>query len=199
MHTVTAEPGGSGEIRRKLIANGLEDLKFPVYSDPTWSLMTLEPREKIYVENPSHEFLLEAKQFDEPYRMVQPALAILDNKGEVIYWWSWSKLQAGVVNEEDQILPNSVHEEGNHTGNTHDVRWRPVPDDILLKLTQGGNLDDIRVDNLGFPDGKDHLNSKKNLFKNPAANARAQLEQQKRTGMKAKIFNDDVQAKKCKL
>ena len=44
-----------------------------------------------------------------------------------MYWWSWNKLQAGVLNEEDKVLPNGRRAEDNPDGNTHDVRWRPVP------------------------------------------------------------------------
>ena len=38
-------------VRTGLTGYGLPTLDFPVYSDPSWSLMTLEPPE-IYVENP---------------------------------------------------------------------------------------------------------------------------------------------------
>ena len=46
---------------------------------------------------------------------------------------------------------------------------------ILQKLTQGRDLSTIRVDNLGFPAGKDHVNTKKLLHANPADTARKQL------------------------
>ena len=89
---ITAEPGGDEMIRHKLRANGLPPLSFPVYSDPSWHLMTLPPREQIYIEAESHPFLLKAGQFSERYRMVQPALVIVNDQGEVVYWWSWSVL-----------------------------------------------------------------------------------------------------------
>ena len=49
------------------------------------------------------------------------------SRSEVVYWWSWNKLAAGVLNEEDKVLPNGRRAEDNPDGNTHDVRWRPVP------------------------------------------------------------------------
>lgn len=171
IHAITAQPGGEADIRDKLTKYGLPTLQFPVHSDPSWSMMTLEPRGGIYVPNPSHPFLLKGGAFKEAYTMVQPALVIVDSKGKVIYWWSWNKLQAGQLNLD--TLPNGRRED-NLDGNTHDVRWRPVPEDMLLKLTQGqgGDLEDIRVDNLGFPDGKDHVNVKKDLFRDPAQHRR---------------------------
>ena len=63
--------------------------------------------------------------------MVQPALVVLDDRGKVIYWWSWKKLNAGILCK-DGVLPNG-RGPGNPTGNTHDVRWRPVPADLLLR------------------------------------------------------------------
>merc|ERR1712167_345630 len=111
--------------------------------------MVLEPRELIYVENPSHPFLLEAGQFKEPYRMCQPAMVIVDSSSVVRYWWSWSILKAGVLSE-DGVLPNGRRDSDNPDGNTHDVRWRPVPEDILQQLTSG-DPKKIRVENVGFP------------------------------------------------
>jgi len=197
VHAITAEPGGAEIIKRKLIANGLPDVKLPIYSDPSWSLMTLEPRSEIYVENHSHPFLLEAKQIEEHYRMVQPAMVVLDSNGSVIYWWSWKALKAGVL-AEDGILPNR-RQDDNIDGNTHDVRWRPVPEDLLLKLTEGGQLSQLRVENMGFPTGKDHVNVKKQLHGNPAEHARKQLKQQRQTGQAPSIFNKEVQRVRAKL
>lgn len=187
VYAITAEPGGEDAIRRKLIANGVPHMKVPLFSDPSWSLMTLEPRDKIYVESPSHPFLLKAKQFNQPYRMVQPALVVLDQAGQVLYWWSWNALRAGVL-AEDGVLPNAFHEDNVH-GNTHDVRWRPVPEDLLRILSEGGDLRQLRVENLGFPDGKDHVNVKQVLQRNPAEHARQRL----REGAADKVFNKEVQ------
>ena len=171
LHAITAEPGGEATLRQRLSRYGLPELRFPVISDPSWSLMTLEPRE-IYVECPSHPFLLKAGAFDEPYRMCQPALAVVDSGGSVEYWWSWSKLREGVVNE-DGILPNGRRAD-NPDGNTHDVRWRLVPADLLRRLAGGGDLQALQVDNLGFPDGADHVNVKKQLGRDPAEHRRQQ-------------------------
>ena len=77
-------------IREKMEAHGLPRLDFAVVSDPSWSMMVLEPREQIFMENPSHTDLQNAEFFDQEYRMVQPALAVVDSSGEVVYWWSWN-------------------------------------------------------------------------------------------------------------
>mmetsp|Transcript_4770 Transcript_4770/g.9796 ORF Transcript_4770/g.9796 Transcript_4770/m.9796 type:complete len:176 (-) Transcript_4770:105-632(-) len=170
-------------LRTKLISYGLPDLSFPVYSDPSWSLMMLEPKDRIYVENRSHPFLLKAGAFDEAYRMVQPALVVLDSTGKVVYWWSWNKLKAGTITE-DGVLPNGRHED-NPDGNTHDVRWRPVPEDLLLKLSQGSDLEDLRVENIGFPNKKDHASVKKSLYADPAQHRR----NQQKAGMETDIIS----------
>ena len=192
IHAITAQPGGEADIRNKLTKFGLPDLKFHVHSDPSWSMMTLEPQDGIYVPNPSHPFLLKGGAFKEPYKMVQPALAIVDQKGEVVYWGSWNKLQSGQLNPD--TLPNGRRED-NPDGNTHDVRWRPVPEDMLLKLTEGGNLEEIRVDNLGFPDGKDHVNVKKVLHRDPAQHRR----NLQADGKKTDILPEDIPAPKPRL
>lgn len=197
VHAITAEPGGAEQIKHKLMANGLPEIKLPIYSDPSWSLMTIEPRQEIYVENHSHPFLLEAKQIEDQYRMVQPAIVVLDSTGSVVYWWSWNALKGGVL-AEDGILPN-CREKDNPDGNTHDVRWRPVPEDLLLKLTEGRDLSQLRIENLGFPSGKDHVNVKKQLRGNPAEHARKQLKQQRQTGQEPSIFNREVQHARSKL
>ena len=119
-------------IREKMEAHGLPHLDFPVVSDPSWSMMVLEPRAQIFMENPSHTDLQKAEFFDQEYRMVQPALAVVDSSGDVVYWWSWNKLASGRI-AEDELLPNRKTED-NPTGNTHDVRFRVNTDDLLHKL-----------------------------------------------------------------
>ena len=159
IHTITAEPGGEQMIREKMKAFGLEpELKYPVHSDPSWSLMTpLDPRNEIFVDLPNHPFLYNKGLFDEEYIMVQPALVIVDTQGKIVYWWSWKKLDAGAIND-DGVLPNALSDE-NPTGNSHDVRWRPLPSDILRALTDGKeDFESIVVGNVGFPDGLDHVN-----------------------------------------
>ena len=123
-------------IREKMEAHGLPRLDFAVVSDPSWSMMVLEPREQIFMENPSHTDLQKAEFFDQEYRMVQPALVVVDSHGDVVYWWSWNKLASGRI-AEDELLPNRKTED-NPTGNTHDVRFRVNTDDLLRKL-QGEN------------------------------------------------------------
>ena len=123
-------------IREKMEAHGLPRLDFAVVSDPSWSMMVLEPRAQIFMENPSHTDLQKAEFFDQEYRMVQPALAVVDSHGDVAYWWSWNKLASGRI-AEDELLPNRKTED-NPTGNTHDVRFRVNTDDLLRKL-QGEN------------------------------------------------------------
>lgn len=173
LHAITAEPGGEIAIRNRLTKYGLPELKFPIYSDPSWSLMALEQKDEIFMENPSHPFLLKAGAFDEEYKMVQPALVIIDRAGKIVYWWSWKKLRAGIVSE-DGVLPNA-RSKGNLDGNTHDVRWRPVPMDLLSRLiTPGSDLETLRVENLGFPVGKDHQNVKRKLQRDPAEHRRQQ-------------------------
>ena len=106
VHAITAEPGTEGELRGRLSKAGLPDLKYNVVSDPSWSLMTLKPKDEIYVPgNPhpdtgySHPFPLKTEgpdKYCDPYHMVQPAVVIVDKKGEVRSWWSWNRLQAGM-------------------------------------------------------------------------------------------------------
>jgi len=182
IYAITAQPGGSEEICSKLLAAGLPEMKVPVFSDPSWSLMTLEPQDGIYVENPAHGFLLKMGAFNEPYRMVQPAMVVVDGEGRVVYWWSWNTLPSG-AQAEDGVLPNGWNAESNKDGNSHDVRFRPVPDDLLRILSEGGDLEKLqklRVENLGFPNEKDHANTKKSFDQDPRAAAvkKAELEKQ---------------------
>lgn len=145
---------------------GLDKLTFPVHSDPSWSLMTLKPKD-IYVNNPSPAGI-KTKKDGSPtgrpdYRMVQPAVVIVDGNGGVRFWWSWNKLQDGPIfkfpnGKIMKMLPNGKSAK-NPTGNTHDVRWRPVPSDILARIKSGAaDLGQIVVDNIGGPNGKDHKN-----------------------------------------
>jgi len=193
VHAVTAEPGGSAELRRKLKAHGLPTLNFPIHSDPHWTLMEHEPQDLIYVQNPSHPFLLEAKQIPHSYRMVQPAMVVVDRQGRVEYWWSWKKLTSGILSS-DGVLPNERRAD-NPDGNTHDVRWRPVPAHLLqLLTTPRADLETLRVENLGFPTGKDHVRVKKLLRRNPADHARSQL-RLRRGDKPPAAFNDLSEAK----
>ena len=118
--------GGSDTVRSKLSETGLGKLLFEVHSDPEWKLMTAEPSKQIYVPFDPPAVVKQAH-----YRMVQPALVVLNPKGEVVYWWSWNKLKPGFVCE-DGVLPNAKTS-SNPTGSTHDVRYRPNPADLLSR------------------------------------------------------------------
>ena len=215
VHAITAEPGGEAKIRQRLSRYGLPPLRFAVHSDPQWRLMACEPRGQIYIPNPSHPFLLKAGAFDEPYTMCQPALVVLDDARpapRVRYWWSWNKLQAGAIND-DGVLPNA-RREGNADGNTHDVRFRPVPADLLHRLAaavddggsggggggggagsgvgHGPDLEGLRVENLGFPDGADHVNVKRSLRRDPAEHRRKQQARGEATDIQALETKDPV-------
>lgn len=163
VHAITGEPEGEAVIRERMERNGLEKLAYPVHSDPDWSLMTLKPKE-MYVEDPSPEGIKKNPKDGTPtgrpdYRMVQPAVAIVDREGVVRFWWSWNKLQDGGIFK----LPNgkvmqhpNARSAKNPTGNTHDVRWRPLPKDILARIKAGSDLGQIAIDNIGAPNKKDH-------------------------------------------
>lgn len=153
------------------------------------------------------------KGYCDPYKMLQPAMVIVDRSGKILYWWSWAKLQPGNVYpggpEKDpftkmfeappypgssrarpeffagqegsayRYVPNSLTPQ-NPTGNTHDVRWKPMPADILRAL-KANTPDDILVDNIGFPAGRmrtleDHKNA---IGLNPNASYAAQMVPQK--------------------
>lgn len=172
VHAITAEPG---DIRGRLTNHGLPELEFPVHSDPSWNLMSFMPKEEIYVvgggpdPNKSGPPAAVKSGYCDPYKMVQPALVIADKQGNVRTWWSWNKLQSGkLFPAEDNFnggVPNQRTAE-NPTGNTHDVRWRPVPADILANLKKGVPDAVPKVENIGFPNKKDHDNP---LGLNPTA------------------------------
>lgn len=119
-----------------------------MHSDPRLSLCHFEPQERIYVVNEPTHRPIQARMVDPHSSMVQPAVVVVDRAGRVRYWWSWNRLQEGAVHA-DGVLPNAPSAR-NPTGNTHDVRWRPVPDDLLRRLRDGRDLDQVRVDNVGL-------------------------------------------------
>lgn len=138
-------------ILEKLVEQGLQPLSFEVHSDPEWSMMIFKPDE-IYVKGES------GLRHDPVYEICQPALVVVNTAGEICYWWSWSKLQAGAFH--DGTVPNEKSE-ANPFGNTHDVRWRPVPASLLALLKSGASdFSSLRIENIGFPDGQDHQNVK---------------------------------------
>jgi len=154
IHAITAEPG---DVRQAMLARGLS-LSFPVISDPSLSLMHLQPDdgtlEQVYIRAPSYRPQLVLL---EQYTMVQPALVVADRVGRIVYWWSWSKL-------EDRPHTCNMKTAENPGGNTHDVLLRPDCDELLRQLRQrsgsGGAAHsgalDVPIKSLGFPNGRDH-------------------------------------------
>ena len=105
---VTAEPGGE-DIVERLKARGVSDLPFRVYSDPEKKLLARNEKghqASLFVEN-----LCKARKFEsltkvpyEDYRMVQPALVVIDHEGKVVQWWSWRKGPSRVL-PVDKVSP----------------------------------------------------------------------------------------------
>ena len=113
VHAITGQPGGPVTLREQMCKSGLAPLSYEVHSDPEHAL-TLEPQDEMYVREPLPDMLIEMG-FD-PYKMFQPALLVVSPAGEVLWWWSWKKMQAGPKIDGATAVPGQAY------GNTHDVR-----------------------------------------------------------------------------
>ena len=166
VHHITAEGGGSEAVLKRLAERGLRPgctrrVTQPLHSDPEWKLMVVEPKDEVYIGSPIAPALLEKGY--EMYTRVEPALVVLDQAANVLYRWSWHSLEPGKLSEGEgaaytakfgETQPNARTDE-NPTGNSHDVRWRPVAADLLARLQRGGDdLDELQVASVGFPAGE---------------------------------------------
>eukprot|EP01065_Artemidia_motanka_P050106 TRINITY_DN849_c0_g2_i3.p1 TRINITY_DN849_c0_g2~~TRINITY_DN849_c0_g2_i3.p1 ORF type:complete len:157 (+),score=58.13 TRINITY_DN849_c0_g2_i3:166-636(+) len=90
LHAVTAEPGGQEKILQRLEERKVTGLPYPVHSDPEHKLLS-DAAEDMYAFRDADvtEF---GDDYDEDYRMVQPALVVVDQDAEVKQWWSWKTL-----------------------------------------------------------------------------------------------------------
>eukprot|EP01052_Picozoa_sp_SAG31_P042982 SAG31_NODE_7009_length_1820_cov_6.134224_2_plen_244_part_00 len=173
VHAITGEPGGSAALHERLLEKKLAPLSFELHSDPEHALM-LEPKAEMYVCEPMPPKLVEMGLPE--YEMYQPALLVVSPAGEVLWWWSWKKLQAGPLIEGAAAVPGAGY------GNSRDVRWRPQPS-VLLPILASSDEKDLGerleaelkkvVDNVGFPGGDDmtdHVNVAKvvPMFDEPA-------------------------------
>ncbi|KAK3281808.1 hypothetical protein CYMTET_10421 [Cymbomonas tetramitiformis] len=96
LHAVISEPGGSDELLARLKARELEDLGFPLHSDPEFKTL-LRLKDDPSKEAPLYiKKLMECEKFKSqtsvPYKnytMVQPALVVYRKTGEIQQLWSW--------------------------------------------------------------------------------------------------------------
>lgn len=139
LHVILSEPGGNDEIEARLAARNLVDLGFPIHSDPEYKLLlqlkgTPTQEAPLYVRSN-----MEASKFESgtatpytDYEMIQPALAVITQAGDVLQVWSWlTGILKDVEPKESQTV---VPDYGPLVG------VRPLTVDIPVSVMQGRDV-----------------------------------------------------------
>eukprot|EP01065_Artemidia_motanka_P050105 TRINITY_DN849_c0_g2_i2.p1 TRINITY_DN849_c0_g2~~TRINITY_DN849_c0_g2_i2.p1 ORF type:complete len:160 (+),score=63.87 TRINITY_DN849_c0_g2_i2:166-645(+) len=137
LHAVTAEPGGQEKILQRLEERKVTGLPYPVHSDPEHKLLS-DAAEDMYVIRD-----MEATKFGgdyADYRMVQPALVVVDQDAEVKQWWSWKTL--GYDGGGMDKITNPDDPDGEPV---MAVFLRPRSDDIAASIAEGRT---VKLDNV---------------------------------------------------
>lgn len=92
LHAITAEPGGA-DVLRRLDRRGVGALPYPVHSDPEHKLCALEAGDFYVVAKGHDPSSTHADYTGIRYDMVQPALLVVNQCGEVVQRWSWRSIE----------------------------------------------------------------------------------------------------------
>lgn len=127
---VTAEPGGEDAVRHRLTEREVPALDFELRSDP---------EHKSLKDAPSNFFVIEDKEWDVsgPYRMIQPALIVYGDDGQVIPECLWSWKTMGLADKDlkwDTRVP--TEEWAGPIKEVLLVTMRPVMSDLLQSIQE---------------------------------------------------------------
>lgn len=132
---ITAEPGGSEAVRKRLSERQVPELDYEVRSDPEHYFLTSGPPTP-----PKDLFVMKDYQWDVSgdYKMVQPALVVYGADKEVILetTWSWKTmgLDAGKVDWDTRV--DTQPWEGESVKQVMLVTMRPVISDLLAAIQE---------------------------------------------------------------
>jgi len=132
---ITAEPGGSEAVRKRLLERKVPPLDYELRSDPEHSFLTSGPPTP-----PKDLFIMEDHQWEVSgdYKMVQPALVVYGADDEIIpeMSWSWKTmgLDAGVANWDTRVDTQAWA--GEPIKQVLLVTMRPVMSDLLKAIQE---------------------------------------------------------------
>jgi len=121
LHAVTAEPGGSAEVKNRLEQRDT-NIRFPVHSDPEHKLLVKDANESDVTteseinlkQHAATGHSLYIKKFNnatkyggtyEDYDMVQPALVVVDQSGSIQQVWSWNSGTLRDITPKEEMTP----------------------------------------------------------------------------------------------
>lgn len=135
MVAITAEPGGSEAVRKRLYDRQVPKLDYEIRSDPEHSFLT-----KGLPIPPKDLFVMKEHQWEVSgdYKMVQPALVVYNVDEEVISETTWSWKTMGLdVNEVDwDTRVDTQAWEGKPDKQVMLVTMRPVMEDLLSAIQE---------------------------------------------------------------
>jgi len=124
---ITAEPGGDDAVRDRLTERGVPKLEFEVKSDPEHKFLEKVPQVLIIIED--KEWEVSGK-----YKMIQPALVVYDEDGDIIpeCTWSWK-----TMNISEELIWNTRVPTEEWSGPIKQVllvTMRPVMSDLVKSV-----------------------------------------------------------------
>jgi len=124
---VTAEPGGADAVRARLTERGVETLDYEIQSDPEHESLKLlgSPPEDTFV------FLDHEWDVSGNYKMIQPAVFVLDADGAPIPACTWSWKTMGIEDPLWNTLTTTASGK-----QVPLVVYRPVMTDMLASIQE---------------------------------------------------------------
>jgi len=127
---ITAEPGGEDAVRQRLTEREVPKLDFELISDPEHKMVEFAPAD-FFV------FLDKEWEVSGPYKMIQPALIVFGDDGEIIPECSWSWKRMGLADKDllwDTRVPSE--EWAGPIKQVMLVTMRPVMSDLLQSIKE---------------------------------------------------------------
>jgi len=130
---ITAEPGGSEAVRKRLLERGVPQLDYDLVSDPDHSFLTGPPT------SPDDLFVFKDHKWEVSgdYKLVQPALVVYNPANRLIKETTWSWKTMGLDTDKldwDTRVATQAWE-----GEPHQVMlvtMRPIMSDLLEAIQQ---------------------------------------------------------------
>jgi len=132
---ITAEPGGSDAVRKRLLERDVPALDYEVVSDPNHSFLTGP------LTSPDDLFVLKDKEWEVSgdYKMVQPALIVYDSVNKKVIketTWSWKTMGMDTDKVDWDTRVATQAWEGESVHQVLLVTMRPVMSDLLHAIQQ---------------------------------------------------------------
>jgi len=131
---ITAEPGGSDAVRKRLLERDVPALDYDLISDPDHSFLSGNPTP------PDDLFVLKDHKWEVSgdYKMVQPALVVYDSANKLIKetTWSWKTMDLDTNRVDWDTRVETQAWEGKPFHQVLLVTMRPVMSDLLEAIQQ---------------------------------------------------------------